>query len=128
MGAVSPLAGKPILIVDDEILVAMHLGALFEEAGAKAFPATDCEQAFAILEQQPWAGAVLDWALDFEHTDPICEWLVPGAIPFIIYTGHAQISPICKRGTVVPKTASAEGVVVLMKDLLASPIGKALEH
>jgi DNA-binding NtrC family response regulator len=122
------LVEKPILIVDDEILIALHLQSLFEEAGAKVFTTTNCEQAFAILEDQPWAGAVLDWALEFEHTDPICEWLVRRHIPFIMYTAHVRLSPICTHGTLVPKPA-AEEVVVLMQDMLSTrPTNKPLRR
>jgi CheY-like chemotaxis protein len=53
MGSATLLAGRSILIVDDEPLIALHLKELFESEGAKVFIAASPARARSLCRSSP---------------------------------------------------------------------------
>lgn len=99
------IAGKRILIVEDEPIVALLLEDMLTELGACAVgPAADVAGALAILEAQAVDAAVLDVNLGHERSDLVVDRLVERGTPFIFATGYGRehLAPHVARVLVKP--------------------------
>ena len=75
--------GRSMLIVEDEPVIALHIGAAFERAGA----------------------------IIVKDTDALCGRLKQRAMPFVLHSGYSHLSDACHGGIVVPKPASPEVLI-----------------
>jgi CheY-like chemotaxis protein len=85
------LAGRRILIVEDDFLVAQVLVDLLEEAGAQiAGPIGSLDEAMRFLENdmQPLYAAVLDVNLHGRKSYPIADALTARRVAFVFATGY----------------------------------------
>ena len=91
-GAISsggPMAGKRILVVEDEVIVAMLLEDILADAGATVVgPAARVARALEILGSEEVDAALLDLNLAGEVTTLVAEELRRRAIPFAFATGY----------------------------------------
>lgn len=88
----SKLIGKRILVVDDENLIALLAeDILFEIGAVPVGPAGSVAEAFALLDQHPIDGALLDVNLNGASSEPIAQRLIEARIPFAITTGYGQV-------------------------------------
>ena len=115
----SILAGRPILIVEDEPFIALDIASSFETAGAVVITAFSLERALELLENHDWAGAVVDYGLDGRDS-AICEWLHKRAVPLVICTGFDEVTGACAGGVQIAKPANADDIVRVMERLAAS--------
>ncbi len=92
MGA---LAGKRILIIEDEPLIAMVLEFIIEGAGAQPLgPATTVAEALTLVaEAGTIDAAVLDYNLGEESSEAVAQRLRAAGIPWIWATGQAANPP-----------------------------------
>jgi CheY-like chemotaxis protein len=85
----SVLIGKRILIVEDEVLVAMLLEDMVVQLGAElAGTASNLEEGLALVTQQNFDAAILDMNLGEHDSRPIADKLKSRSIPFILATGY----------------------------------------
>ncbi|WP_337268258.1 response regulator [Oryzifoliimicrobium ureilyticus] len=85
------LAGKHVLIVEDEYLVAAEARRALEKAGAVVVgPAPSVEEGIRLLEVSQVDGAILDIRLDGETVFPIADRLIELNIPFVFATAYTQ--------------------------------------
>jgi DNA-binding NtrC family response regulator len=70
------LAGRSILIVEDEPLIALDIEQTFAKAGAIVFPARKLSDAHHLVEQNRLAAAVLDFRLGDGDAQVLCARLV----------------------------------------------------
>jgi DNA-binding response OmpR family regulator len=112
----SILAGRPILIVEDEPFIALDIADRFETAGAVAMTAFSVKQALELLEGHDWAGAVVDYGLDGDGSQ-VCERLHKRAVPLVIYTGFDEVTGTCARGVQIAKPANPDDIVRIMEQL-----------
>lgn len=84
------MAGKRILVVEDEMIVAMLIEDILADAGATVVgPAARVARALDLLaEQDQLDGALLDVNLAGEITTPIAQVLRDRGIPFAFATGY----------------------------------------
>jgi hypothetical protein len=115
----SPLAGKPILVAEDEVVSALDLAVTFADAGAIVVAACNCADARGLLEDWAWASAVLEYSFSDTSCDFICEWMIKRDIPLILYTGYTIGDEIAHKDTVVMKPASSDEVVRVMAELVS---------
>jgi DNA-binding response OmpR family regulator len=114
------LAGRSILIVEDEPLIALEIVDAFEGAGAIVKSARTLAQAKCLVEQDGLSGAVLDFGLGDGDADALCGRLTARNIPFVIHSGYDHVRDACRSGIVVPKPANpAKLVDALVKALEA---------
>jgi CheY-like chemotaxis protein len=119
--AVMPtLAGRRILVVEDEYVLAADVAQALEELGAVVVgPAATAERALALVAgEDRLDGAVLDIDLGGERAYSVADALVARGVPFVFATGydhwvvpaaHAQ-APRCEKPvdtTVLTRTLSA---------------------
>ena len=90
------LAGRRVLIAEDETLIAMAYEALLQEQGCVVVgPAARVDEALALLA--PGDGrpapdaAVLDVDLGGEPSVPVAEALAMLGVPFVVLTGYAAL-------------------------------------
>src|ERR1051326_5450675 len=83
------LAGRRILIVEDELLVAMTLeDILRSESCVIVGPSPRVEPALKAAREEPLDAAILDVNLAGKRIDPIAEALADRKIPFVFTTGY----------------------------------------
>jgi len=86
------LAGRTILVVEDEGLVALELSDALENAGAKIITAGGVFDATRIIESRKLSAAVLDFWLGVGvDCLPICALLTEHRVPFLLYTSYALL-------------------------------------
>jgi len=85
------MAGRRILVVEDEPLVAMAVAAALAEAGcAPVGPAHTLSDALRLADEERLDAAVLDRNLGGQYSDPVAQRLRDRGIPFLIMTGYAD--------------------------------------
>ena len=82
------LAGRRILVVEDEMLVLINLEVALSDLGCSAISvAATVSQAFALLLERDFDLAILDLNLAGEKSYPIADALSERGIPFAFSTG-----------------------------------------
>lgn len=114
----SPLQGRNVLLVEDEILIALDLGTALRDAGAEVLTVHSAAAALGRIETLSWGGAVLDFSLGDGDCGQLCNWFLDRNIPFIVHTGAERISSVCHLGTVIEKPAPSEAVVRALEELV----------
>lgn len=85
----SVLAGLRVLVVEDEYMVAEHLGMLLEDFGCDlAGPVGTIEEALAAVQEGGLDGVLLDANLNGDSSAPIAIELHMSAVPFVVITGY----------------------------------------
>lgn len=87
------LAGRRVLVVEDNFLLAIDLAGMLERAGAEVVgPVMSVEEALAALDPLPDV-ATLDVQLGEETSFPIADELARHGIPFVFVTGAGGMIP-----------------------------------
>jgi two-component SAPR family response regulator len=87
------LQGCRVLIVEDEMLLAMELEALIaEQGGAIIGPASTVDRALALLDQERPDAAILDANLNGMTAAPVAAALKAQGVPFVLASGYASHS------------------------------------
>ena len=88
-----PLAGRRILVVEDEYLIAMEIKRWLQIAGAEVVgPAPGVDEALMLIEADGLDAAVLDVNLGEGDTAyPIADRLRADGIPHLFATGDAKV-------------------------------------
>jgi DNA-binding response OmpR family regulator len=83
------LAGKRILVVEDEYFIASDLKrALVEHGAVVVGPVGDLNDGLAAMRGQPVDAAVLDVNLEGTNSYPIADLLTETSVPYIFLTGY----------------------------------------
>jgi CheY-like chemotaxis protein len=83
------LAGRRVLVVEDETLVAMLVEDTLADAGVVVLgPAATVAESLALLEKDRPDLAVLDLNLAGETSEPVAEALIRMGVPFVVASGY----------------------------------------
>jgi len=83
------LAGRRILVVEDEMFVAMMIEDLLRNLGCEVVgPAANVSDALKLVATHPLDGAVLDVNLGRERVFPVADTLKRDVVPFVFVTGY----------------------------------------
>src|SRR5512138_760171 len=88
------LAGERVLVVEDEVLVALDLEAILSDAGADVELCRTTQSALERLTSAPITVAILDVRLGTDTVTPVASRLAERGIPFVFYTGQSACDPI----------------------------------
>lgn len=116
------LAGKRILIVEDEPIVAMDLQGVLEDGGCEVVgPATTVEDAVRIISRAHADAALLDANLHGQRVDRVAAALQQREIPFAFVTGYTRDALPASYQTipVLAKPCTASDVYTTLQTLLA---------
>jgi len=81
------LAGRSILVVEDEPIIALQLESQLNAAGARVYSAGRLREALHMAEHPALSAAVLDYRLGSENSAAVCRRLSDLGVPFVFYTG-----------------------------------------
>ena len=92
------LAGRRILLVEDEVLVAMEIEDALEAVNADVVgPAHDLPDAARLAAGAGIDAAILDVDIHGEPVFPVAEALQAASVPFLFHTGHADRATLRAR-------------------------------
>jgi DNA-binding NarL/FixJ family response regulator len=83
------LAGRSILVVEDEALVRLDVMGRLQDAGATVLAASRLDNALDLAGSPHLSAGVLDFDLGNGDSTPVCWKLVDRHIPFVFYSGCA---------------------------------------
>lgn len=122
--AEQPPRGRPILIVEDELLVALELEVVVEEAGfAVVGPAPSITAGQTLLDQGLPAAALLDVNLAGHSIEPLARRLHDAGVPFALHTGYTEQhlkAPVLRAAPRLPKPLDRRRLRHLLDELLAA--------
>jgi DNA-binding response OmpR family regulator len=113
-----PLAGRLVLVVEDEPLIALDISQGLDAAGARAVVARTLPDALTKAEDPDLSAAVLDHGLNEGDTTEVCERLQERDIPFVLYSGYSKLEGACSEGVHVAKPAHPTLLVATLIGLL----------
>ena len=92
-GSLESLAGKRILVVEDETMIALMAADMLVELGAVVVgPAATLAQAMALIEREAIDAALIDINLGGTRSESLVERLRHLDVPFVIASGYV-LSP-----------------------------------
>ncbi len=125
-GARRSLAGKRLLVVEDELLVGMLLEEILADLGAEvAGPYGRLADGLAAARAERFDGAVLDLNLAGQPAEPLADLLLARSVPFVFITGYQRDS-IDRRYANVPVLPKPIDSAALESVLLALLGGETL--
>lgn len=114
------LAGRSILIVEDEPLIALEVDAAFTIAGASIVSAANRKEALRMISLPGLSAAVVDMNLGGADCSDVCMRLSDSGIPFVFYTGDARADILQKwpDAPILTKLADKQRIVEVVAGLL----------
>jgi len=114
------LAGRSILIVEDEPLVALEVHAAFRATGASIVSAANTKEALRIISLPDLSAAVVDINLGGGDCWLVCQRLSERGVPFVFYTGKARADILRQwpEAPVLTKLADKQTVVQTVAGVL----------
>ena len=117
------LAGRTILVVEDEFLIALDIVSALKGVGANVVAAATLDRANQLVELDELSAAVLDFGLRGGDANGLCARLNERDVPYVLHTGYSHLGDQCHRGVVVPKPANPSVLVGALLRLLGGPHG-----
>jgi len=118
------LAGRRILIVEDETLIALDLESLLIDNGCVVVgPVNTIDGALALLAQAPLDAALLDLNLGGRPSTPVAERLNARCIPYVVVTAYGRAAgriPELTHAPRVDKPIDYDGLIRLLHQVLAT--------
>lgn len=85
-----PLAGRRILVIEDEMLVLIMIEDMLADLGcASVTAAATVAQALTLIEAQAFDIAMLDMNLNGDKTYAVADALATHGVPFVFSTGYS---------------------------------------
>jgi DNA-binding response OmpR family regulator len=119
----SPLSGVTVLVVEDDLLLAMDLEATLVGAGAVVVAVCHTlDEAMARADAEDFTVAVLDFSLGSDSVTPLARRLARRNTPFVLHTGMARGEPSLlewRDYPIVEKPASRHALVSALRAMAA---------
>jgi CheY-like chemotaxis protein len=116
------LRGRSILVVEDELLIAMDIVAALEKAGAHATMTTTVRHALILVEHDGLSGAIMDHALSDGDSTALCARLKKRGIPYISYSGYSAVSGADPTAPHIVKPVPMHILLTALEELLPSTL------
>jgi DNA-binding response OmpR family regulator len=117
------LPGRRVLIVEDEMLLAMELEIMVTEQGcAVVGPAPTIDRALALIRSERPDAAILDVNLNGTTAAPIAAELRAQNVPFVLATGYGDKQELqleLRNAPRVKKPISHSRLISVLADVLA---------
>ena len=106
------LAGLRILVVEDEMMVAMLVEEMLLDLRCEVVgPVSTLDDALAAIRQQTFDGILLDANLHGRSSAPVADALLDRAVPYLLVTGygsHEEDPPAFKAAPRITKPFTLE--------------------
>jgi DNA-binding response OmpR family regulator len=120
----NPLRGVTVLVVEDDLFLAMALEDTLVGMGAVVLDVCHTlDQAMAWADADDFEVAVLDFSLGPNSVTPLARRLARRSVPFIFHTGMSRSEPSLMEWRdfqIVEKPASPHTLAAAIKSVLAS--------
>lgn len=117
------LTGSSILVVEDEYLILALIEETLRRSGARvAGTCRTLEDALAAAARDDISAALLDFKLGRHSSLPVARRLESRGIPFVFYSGAADIDPIRTEWpgcTILPKPVRPRTLVAALASAIA---------
>ena len=91
MAVSNPPRSPRVLVVEDQMLVALEIASLLEDMGCEPVgPVGHIQTALLAVTKEPLDAALLDVDLAGESVEPIADFLRRRGIPFALVTAYAR--------------------------------------
>jgi CheY-like chemotaxis protein len=118
---VDALAGKRLLIVEDEFLIAFMLTEMLIDSRASVVgPARTKDQALMLAQSERLDGALLDVNLKGERSDAVAAELKQRGIPYVFVTGYGEAHDACTDAPVVCKPFTEDRLLLTLARTIAA--------
>ena len=109
-----------LLMVEDEMFVAMLLKDLLTEAGYRVVSAARLEDAMHLARNETIDGAILDINLHGETVYPLAQHLEENGVPFLFASAYSRNSlpEAFRERTIVQKPYTAHSMMAAVKSML----------
>jgi DNA-binding NtrC family response regulator len=118
------MRGRRVLIVEDEMLIAMELESLLERQGCVVLgPTNTVDRALALLERERPDAVLLDLHLNGQEAIPVAAALRMQVVPFVILTGYGKIrsgAPELQNAPRLNKPVNHEQLVSVLAQALGA--------
>jgi DNA-binding response OmpR family regulator len=114
------LRDRSILVVEDELLIAMDIAAALEKAGAHTSMTTTVRHALILVEHDGLSGAILDRALSGGDSTALCARLKERGIPYVSYSGYAAVTGADPAAPHIVKPVPMHILLTALEELLPS--------
>jgi len=84
------MRNKPILVVEDEPLIAMDIETMLEEAGYATLATASVAETLRVIDQHEIAAALVDIQLEGRDCGPVARLLARKGVPFAYVTGFDE--------------------------------------
>ena len=115
------LRGRSILVVENELLIAMDIVKALEDAGANATMTTTARHALILIEHDGLAGAIMDHGLADGDSATVCARLKERGIPYVSYSGYEPVKGASIDAPHIKKPESMDVLMSAMEKVLAGP-------
>jgi DNA-binding response OmpR family regulator len=112
------LAGRLILVCEDEPLIALDIANAFTNEGAHVVTAQSLRDALVAVENSGLSAAILDHTLKDDDSSRLCERLKELNIPFVLHSEFTLLGGAWAGAVHVPKPASSAVLVTTIVGLL----------
>ena len=112
------LAGRLILVCEDEPLIAIDIADAFTKAGARVVTARSLREALVAADDGALSAAILDHVLQDGDSSELCDRLKERNIPFMLYSKFSKFAGACSDAVHVTKPASPDVLVTTVLGLL----------
>lgn len=116
------LQGQRILIVEDQVLLAMELQALLERQGCTVLgPVNTLARALALLDNERPDAALLDLDLNGQRSTSVACALSALNVPFVVVTGYgaaALSTPELRDAPLIEKPVNHRSLVRLLSEMV----------
>jgi len=115
------LAGRRVLVVEDEMLVLMLAEDVLEDLGCTAVTAAaTVEQALELIASNDFDAAMLDMNLNGDRTHAVADALARTGVPFVFATGYAgRMREGYGDRPILTKPYQSHQLAAILADLLA---------
>ncbi len=121
----TPSAGCRVLVLEDELLIAMFLDDLLAEAGYTVVgPASSIAEALALLASEPLPDiALLDFHVAGETSLAVADALAGRGVPMVFLTGYGReaLPPRYRDSPVLTKPYEARELIAALTETLQLP-------
>ncbi|WP_377805763.1 response regulator [Azospirillum sp. A29] len=110
------------MIVEDELLIAMALEEILQDAGATIVGMAGCVvDTLALIEREDFGAAVLDARLDDERGTTIADALEASAKPFVFHSGYGpeHLPPQHRHRPLLRKPSDPAAIVRVLCNAIA---------
>lgn len=117
------LQERNILVVEDDLIIALHLEQTIAEAGGYPIgPASTVSDALRLLNTERVDGAILDIDLHHEVATFVVDALLDRGVPFVFHTGAGvplELQQRCPDVPVHTKPVAPQALVTSLASLFA---------